>query len=160
MRRLFRLDNGDGPGGECGAAAATAPAGVELDAATGDGGGRAMKQLDFLTEIAPTVTVSHARGATLAEQFAAFHGANPHVYGALRRLALGMVRRGRRRIAIKMLIEVLRWQHDMTTADAFSEFKINNSYAPFYARLLMDTEPELVDVFELRTQTWQLAELN
>lgn len=119
-----------------------------------------MKQLDFLTEIAPTVAVNHARGATLAEQFAAFDRANPHVYQALRRLALGMVRRGRSRIAIKMLIEVLRWQHDMTTADAFSEFKINNSYAPFYARRLMENEPELEGAFELRTQTWQLAGLN
>ena len=160
MRRLFRLDNGDGPGGECGAAAATAPAGVELDAATGDGGGRAMKQLDFLTEIAPTVTVSHARGATLAEQFAAFHDANPHVYGALRRLALGMVRRGRRRIGMKMLFEVLRWQYAMSTTDAGSEFKLNNNYTSFYARLLAENEAELAGVFELRTQTWQLAELN
>lgn len=125
-----------------------------------------MQQLDFFTAapppepVAPTVHINHARGATLSEQFDAFHAANPHVYHALRRLAIGMVRNGRRRIGIKMLFEVLRWQYAMTTADASSDFKLNNNYAPFYSRLLMDNEPELADAFELRTQTYQLAEVN
>ena len=119
-----------------------------------------MQQLDIFTPLPPTAPANHARGATLEEQFAAFHAANPHGYRALRRKALDLVRRGRRRIAIKMLIEVLRYEHDMTTVDAHSEFKINNSYAPFFARLLMDNEPELDGAFEIRTQTWQLAEVN
>jgi len=119
-----------------------------------------MQQLDFFTPIAPTAPANHARGATLEEQFAAFHCANPHVYAALRRLALGMVRRGQRKIGVKMLFEVLRWQYAMTTTDSASSFKLNNNYAPFYARLLMDNEPELAGAFETRTQTWQLAEVN
>lgn len=110
--------------------------------------------------VAPTVHVNHARGATLPEMFQAFHAANPHVYHALRRLAVGMVRRGQARIGIKMLFEVLRWQYAMSTTDAHSDFKLNNSYAPFYARLLMDNEPELAGAFELRTQTYQMAEVN
>lgn len=124
-----------------------------------------MRQLDFFTAatpepIAPTVRTNHARGATLEEQFEAFHRANPHVYQALRKLAVGMVRRGQRRIGIKMLFEVLRWSYAMTTADDAADFKLNNNYAPFYARLLMDNEPELAGAFETRTQTWQLAEVN
>ena len=119
-----------------------------------------MQQLDFFTPIAPTAPANHARGATLEEQFAAFHSANPHVYQALRRHALAMVRRGQHKIGIKMLFEVLRWQHAMTTTDAASAFKLNNNYAPFYARLLMDNEPELSGAFETRTQTWQVAEVN
>lgn len=122
-----------------------------------------MQQLDFFTPptpIAPTQTVNHARGATLEEQFIAFHTANPHVYDALRRLAIGMVRRGQQRIGIKMLFEVLRWQYAMSTTDAYSDFKLNNNYAPFYARLLMDNEQVLQGAFELRTQRWQLAEIN
>ena len=113
-----------------------------------------MRQLDFFTPIAPTHTPNHARGATLEEQFAAFHSANPHVYQALRRLAVQMVRRGHRRIGIKMLFEVLRWQYAMQTIDD-SDFKLNNSYTSFYARLLMEREPELAGYFETRTQTWQ-----
>ena len=119
-----------------------------------------MRQLDFFTPIAPTHTPNHARGATLEEQFAAFHSANPHVYQALRRHALAMVRRGHRRIGIKMLFEVLRWQYAMSTVDPASEFTLNNNYTSFYARLLMDNEPDLVGVFETRSQTWQLAEVN
>lgn len=119
-----------------------------------------MRQLDFFTPIAPTHTPNHARGATLEEQFSAFHAANPHVYQALRRLAVQMVRRGHRRIGIKMLFEVLRWQYAMSTADPASEFTLNNNYTSFYARLLMDNEPELANAFEIRTQRWQLAEVN
>lgn len=121
-----------------------------------------MQQLDIFTPtpIAPTVPTNHARGASLPEMFAAFHAANPHVYHALRRLAINMVRRGQHKIGVKMLFEVLRWQHAMTTHDAASAFKLNNNYAPFYARLLMDNEPELNGVFETRTQTYQLAEIN
>ena len=85
-----------------------------------------MRQLDFFTPIAPTHTPNHARGATLEEQFSAFHSANPHVYQALRRLAVQMVRRGHRRIGIKMLFEVLRWQYAMSTVDPASEFTLNN----------------------------------
>lgn len=118
-----------------------------------------MRQLDFFTPVAPTNTANHARGATLEEQFAAFHEANPHVYTELRKMALAMVQRGYRRIGVKMLFEVLRYRHAMTTSDPSSEFKLNNNYTSFYARLLMCNEPALDGAFELRTQTWQAAEI-
>lgn len=118
-----------------------------------------MQQLDIFNPLAPTNTPNHARGASLEEQFAAFHAANPHVYHALRRLALDMTRRGQRRIGIGMLFEVLRWQYVMATHDP-NGFKLNNNYRSFYARLLHDNEPELHGVFEMRQQTWQTYEVN
>ena len=100
------------------------------------------------------ITVINAHGLTLEQQFAAFHEANPHVYTALRRLALDAARHGRK-LGIAMLFEVLRWQYAMNTTDQASEFKLNNNYRSFYSRLLMEREPELQDYFETRTQTWQ-----
>ena len=101
--------------------------------------------------IQPTVQPRRAEpGQSLEEQFSAFHEANPHVYNALRSLALDMRRRGNRRIGMKMLFEVLRWHYWMTTDDRSSEFKLNNSYTAYYARELMANEPDLADAFEVR----------
>lgn len=102
------------------------------------------------------IVTINARGLTLDQQFEQFHQANPHVYAALRRLALDAARRGRK-LGIAMIFEVLRWQYAMHTTDAASEFKLNNNYRAFYARLLMDSEPELANYFETRTQTWRTA---
>ena len=49
----------------------------------------------------------------------------------------------------KMLIEQMRWLWHERTTDV-SGFKLNNTYASFYARLLMEREPQLRGVFELR----------
>lgn len=98
------------------------------------------------------IVAINAHGLTLEQKFAAFHQANPHVYTNLRRLALDAKRRGRQ-VGIKMLYEVLRWQYAMQTSG--DDFKLNNSYTSFYARLLMEHEPELIGYFETRTQTWQ-----
>lgn len=101
--------------------------------------------------IQPTVQPQRAvPGQSLEEQFKAFHEANPHVYSALRSLALDMRRRGNRRIGMKMLFEVLRWHYWMTTDDQNSDFKLNNNYTAYYARELMANESALVDAFEVR----------
>jgi len=100
------------------------------------------------------IVTINAHGMTLDQQFEAFHAENPHVYEMLRRLSLDAARLGRR-VGIGMLFEVLRWQNAMTTTDEASEFKLNNNYRAFYARLLMEREPELDGYFETRTQTWR-----
>ena len=100
------------------------------------------------------IVTINAHGLSLEDQFNAFHQANPHVYEMLRRLSLDAARHGRR-LGIGMLFEVLRWQNAMTTTDEASEFKLNNNYRAFYARLLMEREPDLQDYFETRTQTWR-----
>lgn len=100
------------------------------------------------------ITTINAHGMTLEQQFDAFHQANPHVYEHLRYMALDAARHGRR-LGIGMFFEVLRWHYAMNTNDPASEFKLNNNYRAFYARLLMEQEPELNDYFETRIQRWQ-----
>jgi hypothetical protein len=83
--------------------------------------------------------------------FEEYHAANPQVYRRLRAKAFALLATGKRKYGINTLIEVLRWEHDMSI-DTTDEFKINNNHAPFYARLLMETNPELEGFFNLRDQ--------
>jgi hypothetical protein len=98
-----------------------------------------LMELDFSTELTP------------AERFEEFNRRNPQVYSALESMAREIVNRGRRKIGIKMLFEVLRWNYYLETDDPNSDFKINNNYAPYYARLIIANNPNWEDVFELRT---------
>jgi hypothetical protein len=82
-------------------------------------------------------------------KFEDFHSKNPHVYESLRQLALDLVDAGHSHFGIAMIYETLRWQHAMRTTD--KDFKLNNSYRAAYARMLMDREPKLAGVFDLRS---------
>ena len=95
--------------------------------------------------IEPTVPA----GSTLLERFSAFHNSNPRVYEELRRLALVLRARGHNRVGIAMLFEQMRWQWYERTVDV-TGFKLNNDYRAYYARLLMDQEPELSGFFTTR----------
>lgn len=86
---------------------------------------------------------------TTAQRFEEFHRANPDVYRTLVRLAFEWVNRtGRRRLGIKTLYERARWDIALATGDP--DFKLNNNYTAFYARLIMAQEPQLADLFDLR----------
>jgi hypothetical protein len=88
-------------------------------------------------------------GPTLAERFDAFHADNPHVYDTLVRLAREWLDvTGLPRLGIKMLFERARWE--IAIATQATDFKLNNDYTAFYARLLMAREPDLAGLFELR----------
>lgn len=81
-------------------------------------------------------------------EFEAFHRANPRVYATLARLARQAVAAGKRRVGIKMLWEVMRWEMWITTTD--DAFRLNNNWPSRYARLLMQREPDLAGLFETR----------
>ncbi|AII28198.1 hypothetical protein VC74_gp72 [Mycobacterium phage Sparky] len=88
-------------------------------------------------------------GITTAERFEQFHAANPVVYVTLVRLAREWVRRtGRRKLGIKTLYERARWEIALATNDP--DYKLNNNYTAFYARLIMARCPDLHDMFDLR----------
>jgi|10_taG_2_1085330.scaffolds.fasta_scaffold121132_1 hypothetical protein len=90
-------------------------------------------------------------GQTIDDQFESFHAANPHVYEAIRLLALRTKRAGRSQYGMAGLFEVLRWTHTIETHG--DDFKLNNNYRALYARLLMKNEPELDGFFKLRERT-------
>lgn len=87
---------------------------------------------------------------THKEAFEQFHTENPAVYFALEKLATQMWERGRRRISIAMLFEVLRWDYYLNTHDPESDFKLNNNYRAHYSRFLMINHPEWVGLFKTK----------
>ena len=84
-----------------------------------------------------------------AEKAEMFHEKNPEVLERLRRMALKTKAVGRNRYGMKVLYNALRWQRDLETRDN-TPYKLNDAYHAWYARKLMEIEPELEGFFELR----------
>lgn len=84
---------------------------------------------------------------SLDDQFEAFHKRNPHILRMLHQLALAVHRRGKK-IGMKALWEKLRYEYVVETDD--DVYRLNNNYTSRYARLLMETYPELNGFFETR----------
>ena len=84
----------------------------------------------------------------LDREFFDFHAHNPGVYRELVKLARQAVTRGRTRVGMKMIYEVVRWNRFLETTDP--DWKLNNNYHSRYARLIMEQEPDLAGIFELR----------
>ena len=55
-------------------------------------------------------------------------------------------RRGQRKIGIKMLWEVMRWNRLQRN----ETYELNNNYHSRYARLIMQKEPGLAGIFDTR----------
>ena len=90
-------------------------------------------------------------GDASSERFRAFHAANPDVYVALCTMARRLRRRGHSKYSIKGLFEVLRFQMaTMETTD--SDFRLNNNFTAYYARMIMAREADLRGFFTLREQ--------
>lgn len=88
--------------------------------------------------------------ATVDQKFDEFHAENPHVYRELVRLCRQARKGGRKHVGIRMLWEVTRWNFLISTTDANSDFKLNDHYTSRYARLIMQTESDLRDIFHVR----------
>lgn len=106
------------------------------------------QSLDDLVREYPDGHVGPSPESTIREAFLRFHAENPQVYDELVRLAKRGKRAGVTRIGIKMLFEVLRWRHALATGG--DDFKLNNNYHSYYARLIMRQESDLFGIFELR----------
>lgn len=85
----------------------------------------------------------------MAERFEQFHGDNPHVYETLVRLAREwVVATGQHKLGTKALFERARWELAIATSDP--DYKLNNNYTAYYARLIMLLNQDLAQLFELR----------
>lgn len=106
-------------------------------------------QPTLLEGLQQTTQPQVSKEATIQERFEAFHRANPHVYAALRSLALQMLGNGVRQYGIKGLFERLRWEFSLATKG--EPFRLSNDFSSRYARLLIERNPELEGFFELRS---------
>jgi hypothetical protein len=83
--------------------------------------------------------------------FLAFHRENPAVYALLVRLAREWKRTTGNKLGIKALFERARWEFGVKTQGG-GDFTLNNNYTPYYARLIMEREPDLNGLFQTREQ--------
>lgn len=77
-----------------------------------------------------------------------WHKANPEVYELFKKYTFEAIAAGHEHYGAKGIIERIRWHTSVETkGDAF---KINNNWAPFYARLFMLHHPDHDEFFRLR----------
>lgn len=109
-----------------------------------------MGQISFEDYPVVTSPTGHVgpHGESIEDAFWRFHRENPHVYTELVSLARRAVHAEAKKVGIGMLFEVLRWRHTLRTGG--DEFKLNNNYRSYYARLIMQQEADLEGLFETR----------
>lgn len=88
------------------------------------------------------------RKMSIEERFRLFHEQNPWVYREIVYMAMTAKQLGRKRIGMKQIFEVIRWNHAIKTQG--ENVKLNNNYSSRYARLIERQEPDLRDLFETR----------
>ncbi len=119
----------------------------------------AQLELDWIAISRPTADQKRpARKRSIEEQFAAFHRANPEVFVEMLRLARGRLARNEGRIGCKALWEELRASLEVINDSGSGggingPYKLNNNHTALYARMLIDAEPALRGVIELRKRT-------
>ena len=93
----------------------------------------------------------HEAGASIEARFWRFHLAHPDVYAEIVRLCRAWRAAGGGRWGIDGAFAVLRWERQMAgLPDAREAYKLNDHYRAGYARLIMEREPDLADIFEVR----------
>jgi hypothetical protein len=85
-------------------------------------------------------------------EFKQFHADHPQVYMQLVSLARQWQMNGTEKLGIATLFEVLRWNSHLNPGKS-GGYKLNNNYRALYARLIMEQEPLLKGIFELRERT-------
>ncbi len=84
--------------------------------------------------------------------FKQYHQDNPEIYEAFKRITFNLIDKGRQYYGAKGIIEVIRY-HTITASKSSAitnDFKINNNYAPDYARKFMDDYPQYFGFFKTR----------
>lgn len=74
---------------------------------------------------------------------------NMAVWHAFKAKAMQMKMTGRKKYSAKTIVEIIRWDFDLNNPG--DEFKINNDFAAYLARALVDKFPEFEGFFEFRT---------
>jgi hypothetical protein len=86
---------------------------------------------------------------TIQARFEQFDREHPDVYALFKRFAQELRDGGREHYGARAIMERIRW-HMATSSQGTADFKINDHYAPRYARKLIAECPEFAEFFELR----------
>lgn len=86
-------------------------------------------------------------GPDRAEEFIAYHKSNPEIWKLYEEFALEAVTSSSL-FGSMAVINRIRWEETITRRN--SGFKVNNNFAPFYARIFIMKYPQYSDKIELR----------
>jgi hypothetical protein len=84
--------------------------------------------------------------------FNQYHEENPEIYQEFKRITFRLIDSGRDYYGAKGIIEIIRF-NTITGAEGYKqnrEFKINNNFAPDYARKFMNDYPLYNEFFRTR----------
>jgi hypothetical protein len=82
------------------------------------------------------------------KNFIKYHQENPQIWQVFEKFCLDAIKRGHNKLSAEFIVNIIRWETRVSATD--DDFKINNTYKPFYSRLFLQTHPNLKTFFELR----------
>ena len=92
----------------------------------------------------------------IKDDFEVYHEEHPEVYDHLVKLAREWQQATfAKKIGIATLYERLRWEYGITGRDQHG-FKLNNNYRAYYARLIMEENYDLAQMFDVRKLSEEL----
>ena len=100
-------------------------------------------QLDLLAPAEPEL-----QGLDPGARWLQFHDANPQVYDLFKRFTRHAIFAGRSSYSARAIFHRMRWHTGIETGG--DEWKLNNNYSPYYARLFMIENPQHDAFFETR----------
>lgn len=89
------------------------------------------------------LTPQQTRAEQIRQAFEHFHAAHPEVWALFQQFAFEMLGTGRKHYSARLICNRIAWHTDITSrASEPEDFKINNNFSPYYARLFHRTFPE------------------
>lgn len=87
--------------------------------------------------------------------FQQYHQANPHLYELYKAIALQLIQQNRRVIGSAHIFQKMRYEYQFKTDG--SPFKIDNNFAPMYARKFVLEHPQFGHLFKFKQLKGSLA---
>lgn len=81
-------------------------------------------------------------------KFLQWHKENPSVWQDFENMAMRLIKKGIARYGAKAIMEALRYERTYAYG---GEFKINNNYSAYFARIFQLKHPQYKSFFETRT---------
>jgi len=86
----------------------------------------------------------------MAHNFQEFDEQHPEIWELFRSTTFQVMERGFRNYGAKSILERIRWHTSIEQGRR--DFKVNNNYAPYYARKFHSNYPEFAGFFRCRAQ--------
>jgi len=81
------------------------------------------------------------------DAFCSYHQSNPQIYNKYEELTLELIEKGVKHYGTMDMLGAIRWT---TAVSGTGQYKVNNNYAPYYARLFEKRNPQHTGFFRMR----------